>query len=88
MIGWNHWQDMFLIRNLDVEDIRAIVGEHLLQGRSQVPFLAHCRRAATVSFGDLHEIGITFFRVRTLSRTGRLGVVDRTRGRYERDCLS
>ncbi len=54
--GGDHGQDVLRVRNNHVEDVRAVVVEHLLDGFAELTLLDHAAAFDAVTFGDFHEV--------------------------------
>ncbi len=49
------------MRNLHVEDVGALAGDHVFERRIEVVFLGNAGGATAETFGQSHEIGIGSF---------------------------
>ena len=58
--GWDHRQNLRLVRYLDIQDKRAVVVNHLFQCAPQIGFDGNRRAAAAIAFGNLNEVRVAF----------------------------
>lgn len=78
---------MFLVRHLNVEDVRPVVIDHLFECGHEVRLVANGGRRNSVAFGNGDKIGVAIFSIISISIASRLGMMGRAKVSVRLDCL-